>query len=198
MFGSLHEDRVNRVVAAFNKKTLREDSRKEIMSYADPRCRARAKRQGLHARYKGVIDDSGTIQIDVTSGTISGHWWTCLIRFKNVERAIEILKERKPDIRDLAITRALMEGDIEMSCSCPAWTYWGWAYRATQHGYGIGVENRAPKRNLAYSGSSLCKHGILALQVLPFYTSRLVGEFRARGLLPNRSKQKDNSNGKES
>lgn len=196
MFGSLRESPYRKALVKFQDRRLLEDSRKDIMNFADPRCRARARRQNISCRYVGM-NDEGTMLFKVKSGTTPGLWYDFKVRFKDVKRAIEVIREKDPKIRDLGITRALMNGDIECSCSCVAWTYWGWAYRATQRGYGIDYEDRAPRRNLAYLGTSTCKHGVVVLTALPFYASKIVGEFRARGLLPNRSSQKDNSNVKE-
>lgn len=59
-----------------------------------------------------------------------------------------------------AVDYAIDFADIHIRCNCPAHTYWGYSYEATQLGflYGIPRENRFPIiRNPQLLGS-LCKH----------------------------------------
>lgn len=194
MFGSLHEGRVDKVVSAFNR-ILNEDTRKEILNYADPRIKARVKAQGITCRYQGMTAE-GRMRWKVKSGTIPGHWWNVWMQFKNIDQAIELLLIEDQSMLDLKITRALINGDLEVHCNCSAWLYWGFQYRATKRGYAIKAEDRKPERNLAYAGSSCCKHVCAALQTLPFLATTIVGQLRMIGKLGNRSKRKGNSNGK--
>lgn len=59
-----------------------------------------------------------------------------------------------------AIDYAINFGDVKLRCNCPAHTFWGYSYTATQMDfeYGIPRENRFPKiRNPELKGT-ICKH----------------------------------------
>ncbi len=56
--------------------------------------------------------------------------------------------------------------DILVDCSCPDFTYGGFAYIATKLGFGIRKEFRAPvERNRALRGS-VCKHLVSVLELI--------------------------------
>ena len=76
-----------------------------------------------------------------------------------------------------AVKKALL-GDIQVSCSCPAWKFWGYQYIGTKEKYAIEPERRSPKiRNPQLKGS-ICKHLDVVLYVLPFLHSRITKELR--------------------
>lgn len=193
MFGSLNSFNSQRLVERF-RQTLLEDNRKDILNYADPRIKARVRNQDIFNRYQGM-DQDGRMQWKVKSGTIPGHWWNVWIQFKDMAHAIHIMQEQNPQMLDLRITRALVDGDLECHCDCPCWLYWGMQYYATQRGSVIKPETRAPKRNLAYAGTTACKHIVCALQTLPFLSTTIVGQLRARGKFGDRSSRRVTSNG---
>lgn len=61
--------------------------------------------------------------------------------------------------------------NVEVSCSCPAWLYWGSQYRATQKKYNDGrPENRAPNIRDPQGLNYLCKHVIAAIPEFLGYT----------------------------
>ena len=54
---------------------------------------------------------------------------------------------------------------VHVSCSCPAWVYWGSAYHATQKDFGdLRKENRPPEVRDPSGANFLCKHVIAAAE----------------------------------
>lgn len=71
--------------------------------------------------------------------------------------------------------------DIQLSCSCPSFLYWGYQYILTQVGAAIADEGRFPKvRNPRLRGI-VCKHLNRVLHVLPFYMNFLAQEISKTG-----------------
>lgn len=100
---------------------------------------------------------------------------------------IEVLK-MQGKTTDLELVRAAIEGDIAVSCTCPASKYWGQQYVGTQKGYSIDKNDIAPTRNIPTQ--VVCKHILSTLQVLPFWTNTIVRDLRAKGVLKSGQKSK--------
>jgi hypothetical protein len=77
------------------------------------------------------------------------------------------------DVSKLAI-ELFRNMDVEIFCSCPAFSFWGPAYTLTQAGAKYTKpENRPPNiRNPRQDGCQ-CKHSSLLWKVLPMYTSTM-------------------------
>lgn len=62
------------------------------------------------------------------------------------------------------------EVDYKLTCSCPAFQYYGGAYKATKDGYKYGKQEvRPPKVKNPKNYGTMCKHMQLVSDVLPFY-----------------------------
>lgn len=72
----------------------------------------------------------------------------------------------------------LKNSELKVSCTCPAWTYWGYKYLAWKRGYGLEPEHRRPVIRNPHEQGFLCKHLYLVLQLFPFYSKALASKFR--------------------
>jgi hypothetical protein len=90
---------------------------------------------------------------------------------------MEILRDARSAENMAAYAREVMaNADIQVSCSCPANLYWGYAYIQTNMNPTAKQgqpENRAPNvRNPSRKGS-YCKHLGLVMRTLPFHQNTL-------------------------
>jgi hypothetical protein len=78
------------------------------------------------------------------------------------------------------INKALLDNDLELYCSCPAFLYWGFRYIATKNKANIAKykETRHPDvRNPRLNGIH-CKHMSKVIDAMPFLISRIAQAFR--------------------
>ena len=76
------------------------------------------------------------------------------------------------DVSPEEYRRFTSRSTVLVSCSCPAWLYWGSAYRATQKQYNDGrKEGRPPNIRDPQGLNFLCKHVVAAT---PFFTGYTV------------------------
>lgn len=103
--------------------------------------------------------------------------WTQKILFKDF---IVLAKDKGISIID-AIEYAVNDGDVTVTCNCPAFLYWGYKYIATQLGYlyGIPKENRRPKRNNVGLRGTVCKHAGRVLDTVLRDKEELISKFSA-------------------
>lgn len=131
---------------------------------------------------KLVDQDAKTWKFKIHSGTQEGLWYDAYLSFKNVESTLErMVKDRRfwvtnktrVDLRKLA--KAFMnKADIQLFCSCPAFTYWGSAYILSLDKYDAHYtrkEVRPPSVRNPKKYGAVCKHLDRLLKVLPFYGS---------------------------
>ena len=160
---------------------LYEETSQQLRTQTWDRVAARVKSQHLKTTYMGV-DKNGDILFKTTSGTTPGKYWNQRIRFRDLNQGLQILYD------DITLTRRevirlLMDGDLLVFCDDLSFKYY-WSYKAWVQGYGIKKEVRYPvKRNLQLTGA-VCKHLYSCLSLLPFYTNRIVKDYKAIGLIP--------------
>jgi len=140
-------------------------------------------------RVKKVAQKGGVKLVDmqpevwhfkVNSASKDGVRYDNYIRFLNI---VEILKkwvfnrnmwvsnEEHVDYRKLA-AEVMNDVDIETDCDCFADLYYGGEYIRTQRRSKYGdKENRPPVKKNPKQYGSMCKHGQLVFDVLPFYVS---------------------------
>jgi len=78
------------------------------------------------------------------------------------------------------INKALLENELELYCSCPAFLYWGFRYIATKKDAAVAKykETRHPDvRNPKLNGIH-CKHMVKAIDAVPFLIARIAQAFR--------------------
>ena len=102
--------------------------------------------------------------------------------------AEQIFKEKQGTTTDANLVRQAINGNLLVSCTCPAATYWGQEYKGTIHDYSLVKNNIPPTRNLPTQ--VVCKHMFATLTALPFWNNSIVRDFRALGLLSGHKKPK--------
>jgi len=123
------------------------------------------------------------------SGTESGLWYDCYIRFKDLEDSIRtatmdkrlwIRDGSRIDMRKLS-SKVLQDTEVEVKCSCPAFLYWGPAYILTRRSAKYTEpETRPPRIRNPRQYGAVCKHLAGVLKVYPFYATtaaRWIREF---------------------
>ena len=106
----------------------------------------------------------------------------------HLKALIEIIEARRTGQTDLSIVRDAIKDNIAVSCECPAYTYWGPAWRGTQEDYAIEPNNIAP--TVRPPVQPICKHLITSLTIMPFWTNTIVRDLRRKGLLNSTSQSK--------
>jgi len=116
----------------------------------------------------------------IHSATEDDLWYDAVVKWKNVGPDLERLvadrrnwnkKLNKVDLKKLA-AKMFSNGDIELSCSCPAQLYWGGDYILSQDKYRAKYgepENRSPDIRNPKKYGAYCKHLQNLMKVLPFY-----------------------------
>lgn len=72
----------------------------------------------------------------------------------------------------------IKSGNIKIHCSCPAFLYWGYKYKAWKGGYGIEKEIRRPKIRNPYERGYVCKHLYYIMQVFPLLARPIASKYR--------------------
>lgn len=76
------------------------------------------------------------------------------------------------------IERIMRDGGLKVHCNCPAFTFWGYKYKAWNMGYGLEKEFRRPIIRNPYNKGFVCKHLYLVLETFPFISKTLASTFR--------------------
>lgn len=162
----------------------------------DPQRLAKSKKSIV--RYTG-LDEDNFITFTVTAedpekNKKSGRptSYNTRVQLKDIE---DILLN-KGNMNDLEAVRRAVEGDIAVSCTCPAAKYWGQQYVGTKNGYSIDKNDIAP--TVRIPTQPICKHTIQTLSVLPFWTNTITRDLRNKGVLkkveklpPGKEKEKE-------
>lgn len=83
------------------------------------------------------------------------------IKIKELDRRVTI------GMSEAQIYDMILNSDLDVYCSCPAFKYWGYKYLSTVDGYGLNVEGRYPAiRNPKLRGY-VCKHLYAVLSLYP-------------------------------
>ena len=174
--------------SVFNEKTYKQ--LKDLSKSQDPKRLAKSKK--LTAKYLG-IDDDNNVNFRVTAEDPQKNAsegkptsYKVKVALKDLGYLIEYAQEDEEPIKDNELIRLALQGDVAVSCSCPAAKYWGQQYRGTKDEYSLDKNTIPPKRNIPTQ--VICKHTILALTVLPFWYSTLVRDLRKLGLMPSTKK----------
>jgi len=149
---------------------------KDRVKSTDPDRVTKAKK--LTTSYIG-LNKNGDLMFKTSSGTTRGKFWYQTVRLLDLPKALEVFAD-DGDITDRDIVSYSIQGNLAVYCNDPSFKYWGWQWMATQDEYGIVPEDRAPVyRNTELRGA-VCKHIYIVLQVLPFWTNRIVKDLRAQ------------------
>lgn len=145
------------------------------------------KVQGVRAKGRPRLlrKDKGFWLWETPSASVPGKTYKQIIKFKNIEDALEKVFSQKISWSRVAGRvlpqslgkRILPYLDMAYSCTCPAMHYWGFHYILTKRdSYATAPENRYPEIRNPHLYGSMCKHLFLVLQYFPFYTKEL-GEY---------------------
>lgn len=166
-----------RLLSEATYRDLRSDSKNK-----DPKRLSKSKR--LTVKYTGLEDD-GKINFVVTAedpaknsreGKPTSYKTKVLLK-----DAQDIFTDHDVHTTGVSLVRQAIDGDLSVSCECPASMYWGQQYKGTQQDYSLVKNTIAPTRNLPTQ--VVCKHVLATLTALPFWNNTLVRDFRAKGLL---------------
>lgn len=152
---------------------------KQIRKHVDPKTRERSLTQ-LATEYAG-IDKKGNIIFKTPSGThprSDGIVWTQKVKLLDLPK----IAKRK-GLSDIEKVRKAIQGNLKVTCDCPAHLYWGSAWRLDKRDAELellGVE--APRHNTVIP-SWCCKHLFNVMGVLPFNASKITRDMKKRGML---------------
>jgi len=145
------------------------------------RVKAIADKGGI--RLEGTEDELWHFKIH--SGTKDSVWYDAYLKFKDIDSTlVKVIRDRRLWIGDKSridrrkMARKFMDiVDIQISCSCPAFLYWGSAYILSLGKYDAKHTNpelRAPKKRNPKQYGAFCKHLQTLMKVLPFYTDTMM------------------------
>lgn len=147
-----------------------EFNRNDIIRGTDKKNIERSKKVPS-VSYIGITEDY-TVLEKARSATTPGVTYD--IRIKLLDYP-EIADEEDLSVRDKV--RLAIAGNLHVSCSCPAFKWWGYEYISTQ----LGIKDGEPQaiyphiRNPKLEGV-VCKHLYKALQVFPLQYMRIVSD----------------------
>lgn len=138
---------------------LNEINYTEIRKGVDSKTRERTKPlKSVLTGYK-----NGYLIFKTRSGTDPSKWWTQKVRLLDLP---EIMNDKELSHYD-AVKLAL-QGDIKVTCNCPAHLYWGSAYRLEKLGAEEELKNVEPPEHNTVINTLACKHLDNVLFTLPF------------------------------
>lgn len=149
---------------------LDEFNRNDIIRGTDKKNIERSKRVPS-VSYIGITEDY-TVLEKARSATTPGVTYDIRIRLLDYP---EIAAEEDLSVRDKV--RLAIAGNLQVSCSCPAFKWWGYEYISTQ----LGIKDGEPQaiyphiRNPKLEGV-VCKHLYKALQVFPLHYMMIVSD----------------------
>ena len=168
---------------------LNEFTSKDFLDGAEKKRKKRAKTQfEKHGTKFSTTLKDGTIVFKTKSAgydnpNYSGYHKTYFQYIYPVD--IKDVKEMK-DLKDRDKVNLLLAGNLKVRCTCPDFLYFGNKYILTQLDaiQGDEKEHRFPKiKNPDLKGTGLCKHLIVALEVLPFWISEITSKYKKLNLL---------------
>ena len=123
----------------------------DIQFLSDKRSKTRAKTQSIRAKLYKV--DANCILYTVTSSKGD----------KQYKVTIQMLDSTANRLKSL---KKALQGDLRVSCTCPAFLYMGYKYITWRRGVGIDKETRSPDVTNPDRKGMGCKHIIVALDQL--------------------------------
>lgn len=160
---------------------LDEITRKDLVADVDKWTKDKS-RLVRKATYLGITEDY-TVFFRVPSVTTKPAT-NYTVKIKLVEYP-DIAEDKDIDVREKV--RLAIAGDIQISCTCPAYLYFGYKYILTQlDANASDDEPRFPKiRNPKLQGV-MCKHCFLALQAFPLNWSSIAKDIESKNFLRGR------------
>lgn len=148
-----------------DKAFLYEYTIKQLRDKASERVKERAKERSVE--FVGFYDDRAEF---LSKGGEDNY--AIIIKFLDFWKVLSDgrIKTARDKAREL-----ILNSDVEVYCSCPAYLYGGYQYYGTQKKYNLRdyPEHRVPQPHKP--DGWICKHLVVALRALPFYISELAG-----------------------
>jgi hypothetical protein len=159
-------------------RRLDELTRKELVSDVDNWTKDKAKKV-RKAVYLGITEDY-TIFFRVPSVTAKPAT-NYTVKIKLVDYP-EIAEDKDLSVKEKV--RLAIAGDLKISCTCPAFLYFGYKYILTQLDTNeSGPEHRFPKiRNPKLHGV-MCKHCYTAISAFPLNWTRIAKDIKDENFL---------------
>lgn len=168
------------------KDYLTEETYKDLRAISkakDPQRLSKSKKSVV--RYTG-IDENNYITFSISAEDPEKNKkegrptsYTTKVHLKDLD---DLIAKRDEFKTDKELVMKALEGDVAVSCSCPAAKYWGQQYLGTKHGYAIDKNDIPP--TVRIPTQPLCKHSLQNLLVLPFYWNTIIKDLRNKGVLP--------------
>jgi hypothetical protein len=182
---ALNRYRYKRIFGEASYKQL-----KDVSKSRDPLRLAKSKK--LIATYTGIDDDHNiTFRITAEDPVDNAEHGrpTSYVTKVSLKDLAKLIQDRKDGTNDKTLVMSAIQGNIDVSCTCPAAKYWGQQYNGTKGDYSLDKNDIAPSRNIPTQ--PLCKHTILMLTVLPFWWNTIISDLRTKGILPSAKVTKD-------
>lgn len=160
------------------RKRLLELNRKDLMSDVDKWTKDKSKRV-VRATYLGITEDY-TVFYRVPSVTADPPT-NYLVKINLVDYP-EIAEEEDISVREKV--RLAIAGDLKISCTCPAYLYFGYKYILTQlYTNESDDENRFPKIKNPDLHGVMCKHCYIALKAFPLSWTKIAKDISNKNFL---------------
>lgn len=157
---------------------LDELTRRDLMSDVDNWTKDKAKKV-RKAVYLGITEDY-TAFFRVPSVTAAPPT-TYVVKIKLTEYP-DIADDESMSVQDKV--RLAISGDLKVSCTCPAYLYFGYKYILTQlDSNEADAEHRFPKIKNPRLQGVMCKHCYTALSAFPFNWSRIASDIERGNFL---------------
>lgn len=148
-----------------------------------------SKSKKLVVKYMG-IDSNNLINFTVTAEDPAKNAaegrptsYRTKVSLKDLAYLIKATIEDEEQLTESDLVNLAIQGDLSLSCSCPAAKYWGQQYLGTRQDYSLDKNDVPPKRNIPTQ--PVCKHTLAMLTVLPFWYNTIVRDLRNSGILPS-------------
>ena len=149
---------------SFFKHVLEEANYTELRKGVDKKTRSRTA--PLKSSLRGY--KNGCLIFKTRSGTNPKFWWTERVRLLDLPKIIE-----EGGLTPFKMVKKAIQGDIKVTCNCPAHRYWGSAFRLTKLGAEDELTKLTPPEINTGIPSLLCKHLDTVLFTLPFNVAKI-------------------------
>lgn len=157
---------------------LDELTRKDLVAEVDRNTKSKSKLVS-RARYLGITEDY-TVFFRVPSVTAKPPT-NYTVKIKLVEYP-DIADEKDISIREKV--RLAIAGDLQISCTCPAYLYFGYKYILTQMDANESdPEHRFPKVKNPKLQGAMCKHCYAAMLAFPLTWTRIAKDIKDENFL---------------
>lgn len=174
---------------SFTEKTYAQ--LKDMSKKKDPLRLKKSKK--LTAKYTG-LDKNGSITFQVTAEDPQKNKaegkptsYQTKVALKDLSYLMSANEDDGKQTNEKELTQMAIQGDVSVSCECPAAKYWGQQYNGTVDDYSLDSNGIAP--TVRIPTQVLCKHTILTLTVMPFWYNTIVKDLKSKGIFKDLNKK---------